>query len=264
MEPGVATVVPDPSEGIRIELIEEENYTGVVMLIEDPSRVFLGTSTDGDFSPDIPGKRISEMFDRYPNALGVVNAGAFYDDGTDSPAVGSYPLGLTVSDGVAPKSPGSNLTPGMEGFAGFDSKNKLVVLGHNVTPDETAILDIRDGVSAGPALIIDMEVQPAADVNSGYAPRTAIGQTNDGTVILLCINGRVFNSLGATYADVAKEMMRYGAVSACLMQGGSATGMMYRDDLHSIPQLYTSIHTMSADRELAPRRLPTYWMVAAE
>lgn len=264
VEPGVATVVPDPSEGIRIELIEEENYTGVVMLIEDPARVFLGTSTDGDFSPDIPGKRISEMFDRYPNALGAVNAGAFYDDGTDSRAVGSYPLGLTVSDGVAPKSPGSNLTPGMEGFAGFDSKNKLVVLGHNLTPEEAAVLDIRDGVSAGPALIIDMEVQPAADVNSGYAPRTAIGQTSDGTVILLCINGRVFNSLGATYADVANEMMRYGAVSACLMQGGSATGMMYRSDLHSTAQLYTSIQTKSGDKELTPRRLPTYWLVAAE
>jgi len=109
-----------------------------------------------------------------------------------------------------------------------------------------------------------MEVQPAADVNSGYAPRTAIGQAADGTVILLCINGRVFNSLGATYADVANEMMRYGAVNACLMQGGSATGMMYRSDTASVPQLYTTISSMSGDKELSPRRLPTYWMVAAE
>ena len=95
-------------------------------------------------------------------------------------------------------------------------------------------------------------------------PRTAIGQTSDGTVILLCINGRVFNSLGATYADVANEMMRYGAVSACLMQGGSATGMMYRSDTVSIPELYTSVQTMNGEKELTPRRLPTYWMVAAK
>jgi len=265
MEPGALISTPELTDGIRIEFLEEENYTGVVMLIDDPSRVFLGTSTQQTFSPDTPGKRINEMFDVYPNALAAVNASAFFDDGTDSMAVGSYPLGLVVSRGdVRTSEAGAMVVPGMEGFAGFTSDNVLVVGDHNLSEAEAKRLGIRDGCSIGPALIIDMEVQPAADVNSGYAPRTAIGQTADGTVILLCINGRVFNSLGATYADVANEMMRYGAVNACMMQGGSATGMMYRDHPASIPQLYTSIHSASGDQELAPRRLPTYWMVAAE
>ena len=249
---------------IQIEIIERENYTGTVMLIEDPSRVFLGTSTQEAFSKDIPGKRIDEMFEVYPDAIAAVNAGAFFDDGTASAAVGSYPLGLTVSNGEIVWSQAQGVSPGYAGFVGFNVENKLVVVDHNLTPEEAEALEIRDGVGIGPALIIDREVQPAAEANSGYNPRTAIGQKEDGTVILLCINGRVFNSLGATYADVANEMMTYGAESACLLQGGSATGMTYHPDSSSEPELLTSIYSMNGDTELKPRRLPTYWMVAAE
>jgi len=103
-------------------------------------------------------------------------------------------------------------------------------------------------------------VLPAANEDSGYNLRTAIGQTEDGKVILLCTNGRVWDNLGASYREVADQMMALGAENACLLQGGSATGMMYRADLPSIPQLYT---TLSAG-QTQPRRQPTYWMVAVE
>lgn len=249
---------------IQVETIERENYTGTVMLIEDPSRVFLGTSTQKAFSKDIPGKRINEMFEVYPDAIAAVNAGAFFDDGTASTAVGSYPLGLTVSNGEVVWSQAEGLSPGYAGFVGFNEDNKLIVVDHNLTHEEVKALNIRDGVGVGPALIRDMEVLPAADENSGYNPRTAIGQREDGTVILLCINGRVFNSVGATYADVANEMMTYGADNAALLQGGSATAMMYRPNSTQEPQLLTSVSTLNGDKELQPRRLPTYWMIAAE
>ena len=249
---------------IQIETIERENYTGTVMLIEDPSRVFLGTSTQEAFSKDIPGKRINEMFEAYPDAIAAVNAGAFFDDGTASTAVGSYPLGLTIAGGKNIASPGEGLHPSLAGFVGFNSENKLLVFDHNLTPEEAEELDIRDGVGIGPALIIDREIMPAADENSGYTARTAIGQKEDGTVILLCINGRVFNSAGATYEDVANEMMTYGADNAALLQGGSATAMMYRPNSTQEPQLLTSVSTLNGDKELQPRRLPTYWMIAAE
>lgn len=264
IEPGADLELAVQPDDIRIEMIEEENYTGVAMLIRDPSRVFLGTSTENAFSADIPGKRINEMFDVYPQAVAAVNAGDFFDDGTDSAAVGSYPIGIAISGGEILGSPAGEIGTGLAGFAGFNHDNVLVVSDHNLTKEEVKNLEIRDGVGLGPALIIHSEIQPAAEDRSGYAPRTAIGQKADGTVILLCINGRVFNSLGASYEDVAREMIRYGAVNACMMHGGSATGMMYRPDLTSVPQLYTSISTMSGDQELTPRRLPTYWMVAAK
>ena len=246
--------------GIQLEYIEGENYTGTVMLIEDPSRVFLGTSTQEAFSTDVPGKRINEMFDVYPHTVAAVNAGAFFDDGTVSTAVGSYPLGLTVSLGATVWSQAEGITPGLEGFAGFNFDNVLVVADHNLTAEEAKELDIRDGVGMGPALIIDREVLSTPETSSGYNPRTAIGQREDGTVILMCINGRQANSLGATYAEVQNKMMEYGADNACLMQGGSATAMMYRPNNTQEPQLLTTLPV----GQTQPRRLPTYWMVSAE
>ena len=262
-EPNASNIMYLPGN-IQIETIERENYTGTVMLIEDPSRVFLGTSTQEAFSKDTPGKRINEMFEVYPDAIAAVNAGAFFDDGTASTAVGSYPLGLTVSNGEVVWSQAEGLSPGYAGFVGFNEDNKLIVVDHNLTHEEAEALNIRDGVGVGPALIRDMEVLPAADENSGYNPRTAIGQKEDGTVILLCINGRVFNSVGATYGDVANEMMTYGAANAALLQGGSATAMMYRPNNTQEPQLLTTISSLNGDKELQPRRLPTYWMIAGE
>ena len=247
--------------GIQIDTIQRENYTGTVMLIEDPSKVYLGTSTDSAFSTDIPGKRIGEMFDRYPNAVAAVNAGAFFDDGTASAQVGSYPLGVTVSQGETVWSQTQGMGPGLSGFAGFNSDNKLLVFNRNLTPEEAEALDIRDGVGIGPALIIDMEVQQEAEqAETGYTARTAIGQKEDGTVILMCFNGRVWDSVGASYADVINEMMTYGAANACLMNGGSSTAMAYRPAGTQDPQLLTSIQ--ADNKELTPRPQPTYWMVA--
>ena len=209
-QPNASNIMYLPGD-IQIETIARENYTGTVMLIEDPSRIFLGTSTQDGFDTSIPGKRIGEMFDVYPEAIAAVNAGAFFDDGTASTAVGSYPLGLTVSNGEVVWSQAQGVSPGYAGFVGFNSDDKLVVVDHNLTPEEAEALNIRDGVGVGPALIRDREVLPAALENSGYNPRTAIGQREDGSVILLCINGRVYNSIGATYEEVANEMMTNGA-----------------------------------------------------
>ena len=247
-------------DGIRIERYAGDTYNAHIMIVRDPSTVYMGTSTE-KYSTAIPGKRITEMMDANPDAIAAVNAGAFFDDGTTSTAVGSYPLGLTVSKGETVWSQAQGIGPGLEGFAGFNSDNELVVVDRNLTAEEAEALDIRDGVGMGPALIIDREVQTKAEeTNTGYNPRTAIGQREDGTVILMCINGRQADSLGATYADVINEMMSYGADSACLMQGGSASAMMYRPNNTQEPQLLNALPV----GQNQPRRLPTYWMVSAE
>ena len=65
---------------------------------------------------------------------------------------------------------------------------------------------------------------------SGLNPRTAIGQRSDGAILLLVIDGRQPNSLGATYLDEAEIMLRFGAVNACNLDGGSSSLLWFRGE----------------------------------
>ena len=248
------------TDGIRIEHVSGDTYNAHIMIVRDPSTVYMGTSTE-KFSTAIPGKRITEMMEANPDAVAAINAGAFFDDGTANATVGSYPLGLVMSNGNCVWSSGKQ--PGLEGFAGFNDDNILVVSKNNLSQAEAEKLNIRDGCCFGPALIINGEInQEAYNTNSGYNPRTAIGQRSDGAVIFVCIDGRQTSSLGGTYADIINIMVEYGAVNACNMDGGSSSVMMYRDTLGKLGTAgeVSMINNYSL-LQSQPRRMPNFWMV---
>ena len=249
-------------DGIRIERHAGDTYNAHIMIIRDPAQVFMATSSK-KFSTAVPGKRITEMMEANPDAIAAINAGAFFDDGTASSAVGSYPLGLVVSDGETVWTQGKQ--PGLEGFAGFNKDNILVVSKKNLSQKEAQELNIRDGCCFGPVLIMNGEVNMEAyNNNSGYNPRTAIGQRSDGAVIFVCIDGRQAGSLGGTYGDIIDIMVEYGAVNACNMDGGSSSVMMYRDarGLFGDAGTVQMINNYSL-LQSQPRRMPNFWMVRA-
>lgn len=248
-------------DGIRIESYPGDTYNAHIMIVRDPSKVFMGISTQKGFSTAIPGKRITEAMDENPDVIAAVNAGAFFDDGTSGPAVGSHPLGLVVSEGKTVWTSGSQ--PGLTGFAGFTNDNILVVSKKNLTQAEAEAQGIRDGCCFGPVLIMNGEVnQEAYNTNSGLNPRTAIGQRKDGAVIFVCIDGRQASSMGGTYGDIIDIMVEYGAYNACNMDGGSSSVMMYRDaaGLYGEAGQVTMINNYSL-LQSQPRRMPNYWMV---
>jgi len=247
-------------DGIRIERVAGDTYNAHVMIVRDPSTVYMGTSTE-KYSTAIPGKRITEMMEANPDAIAAVNAGAFFDNGTSDSTVGSYPLGLVVSNGNTVWESGKQ--PGLEGFAGFNNDNILVVSQKNLSKKEAEALNIRDGCCFGPVLLMDGEVNlEAYNNNSGFNPRTAIGQRADGAVIFVCIDGRQVASPGGTYADIINIMVEFGAVNACNMDGGSSSVMMYRDErgLFGEAGATTMINNYSL-LQSQPRRMPNFWMV---
>ena len=249
----------DYPDGIRIEQIEGLSFKAYAMMIRDPSRVYLGLSSNDGFSSTKPGKRINEAKES-ENAAAAINSGAFFDDGTSNIAVGATPQGLVFSGGNCVWTYG---TPPMKGFAGFDQDNRLVVTRENIKKDQAEELGIRDGCCFGPALIINGERnEEAYDPDSGWNPRTAIGQRKDGTVIFLCIDGRQAASVGGTFADVIDVMESLGAYNACNMDGGSSTVMMYRDTLGKYGEA-GQVHMVNSysQLQLYPRRMPDYWMV---
>ena len=237
-------------DGLRVEEVHGDTYNAYVMLIRDPARVYLSPSSKS-YSKSRPGTRITKQIET-EGAVAAINGGAFFDNGTISPEVGSVPCGLVVSRGEVLWNDGSSYY----GFAGFNEDDILVV-SKKMSAAEAKEAHIRDGCCYGPVLIKDSAVnEEAYNTNSGYNPRTAIGQRADGTVILLCVDGRQAGSLGATYADVIDVMVEYGAVNACNLDGGSSTVMLLRDEEGQVQ----TVNNVSLLQE-EPRRMPTFFMV---
>ena len=207
-------LVDEDGDGIIFQEVKGNGYKGYMIVILDPTRVFVG-------KPDSyggVGLTLEQMVQKY-GALGGINAGGFKDDGGGG--LGGEPEGLTIVDGVA-YSLDSHTT---EGFAGLD-RNGILHVGFYSYEDCLAN-DIVHAVSFGPILISNGVPTDPEYLTSSVNPRTAIAQRADGAIIMLVIDGRQVHSIGATYQDMVDLLLSYGAVNACNMDGGSSTVMYY-------------------------------------
>ena len=250
----------DYPDGIRIESVYGDTYNAKVMIVRDPSQVYLGISTHEGFSTSIPGKRLNVAIED-EGAIAAVNGGAFNDDGTSGSYVGTLPAGLVYSEGECVWTSGKPSET--SGFAGFTKDNILVVHKDNISQAQAEELNIRDGCCFGPVLIMNGEINMEAyNKVSGLNPRTGIGQRADGAVIFVCIDGRQPSSRGGEYKDVIDIMVEYGAINACNMDGGSSTVMMYRDTYGLYGEAgQVQIMNSYALLQSEPRRMPDFWMV---
>ena len=255
-------------DGVYIERYSGATFNAHIMVIRDPSNVYMGRSAER-YSTEIPGKRLNEvMAEADESIIAAINAGAFNDDGTANSYVGSVPAGIVYSQGEFICNQYRGNIPISEtggGFVGFNDDDILVVA-KSMTEEEAERLNIRDGCEFGPPLIINGEVnQEAYNKASGWNPRTAIGQREDGAVIFVCIDGRQAGSVGGTYKDVCDIMIEYGAVNACNLDGGSSSVMLYRDTqgLFGEPGQVQMINSYSV-LQSQPRRMPNFWLVKTD
>lgn len=208
--------VDEDGDGIIIDEVHGEGYSGYMMIVLDPSRVIVGTV------PEAYGGRgytVAELVERF-GAVAGINAGGFVDN--DGRGDGSIPDSLVVYEGKSYE----DYRGTREGFVGIDD-NYILHVG-NLTHEDIMARNIRYGASFGPVLIVNGE--PAANLTSGVNPRTAIGQRSDGAILMLVIDGRQVISLGATLQDLVDVFQEYGAVNACNLDGGSSSLMWYGGD----------------------------------
>ncbi len=252
-------------DGMIFETVRGSTFTGYILLVKDPSRVFVGTSSD--FTKGLAGINIFDMASK-EDAVAIINAGEFADPGGSG--TGNNPMGVTFSKGKCVWNDTYKRT-----FIGFDKNNRLIVT-EPMTKEQAEKLEIRDGVSFqnGNTLITNDNGSISiyyADNNTGTAQRTAIGQTADGTVILLVTDGRSASSLGATKNDVIDVMLDHGAVTAGMLDGGSSSLMYYEDyftkydyDTTKLDQYQIRGLVNKYKAFTTPRRMPTYFCVAKE
>ncbi len=231
---------------IQIEDVMGTTYRGKMMIVKDPSRVFVGTVEE---FKEGTGQVVADIAKRY-GAVGGINGGEFVDMG--SYAYSAMPVGCVISQG--------NVLAGsmdeVYNITGFNKDNILVV--GKMTLRQAIEMGIRDCVhtlhETGPFLIINGEPLSVPDTSvygGGKNPRTAIGQRADGSVLLLTVDGRQANSIGATFKELVYIMQDYGAVNAAAMDGGTSTQMVYNGEVVNSPYSPTG-----------PRTCPTAYLIA--
>lgn len=208
----------DPDgDGIEIHEVHGQMYCGVMMVVNDPSRVKVAVidSFGGN------GLTLEDLIAKY-DAVAGVNGGSYVDEA--GLGKGGTPEGIVISDGqLLHGEPG-----GTYAVYGFTDENILVV--GNMTASAALDMGVRDAVSFGPALIVNGKAANFKGIGSGLNPRTAIGQRADGAVLLLVIKGRQSDSMGAAMADLIEVMQEYGAVNAANLDGGMSSAMIYNGE----------------------------------
>lgn len=239
----------DDNDLYKIIDIKRDGYRGKLAVIYDPSKVKVGTAKKiGKDLKVNSGQYLIDITKRYNAVIGV-NASGFVDPGYNS--TGGVPRGFVISEG---KLVVDNVwSRNYGGLVGFDKNNKLV-LSTSMTAKQALANGIRDAVQYGPYLVVNGKSSYVKGNGGwGIAPRTAIGQRDDGIVLLLTIDGRQTASLGADMGDMAQIMIDYGAVNAANMDGGTSTAMALNSKLISNPR--------NGGFQAKTRPIPDAWIV---
>lgn len=225
---------------IEVIDIKGKKYSGKLMRVKDPSRLFVGTVPEFKYEKGWTALEIAQRYD----AIGGINGGEFVDVTSQT----AMPVGVVMVDG--------KVLFGNEDevyhMTGITNDNILVV--GNMTISKAKEIGVRDCVSTsshiGPFLVVNGVPQDVDGVGGGINPRTAIGQAADGSIILLVADGRQVTSVGASYSDMQDIMLEYGAVNAACLDGGTSTQMCYEGEIINVPY-----------SPAGPRTLPTAFLI---
>ncbi len=171
----------------------------------------------------VKGQLVTKMAEDNKAILSV-NGGGFYDPGNNS--TGGMPTGVTISNGKVITDNNYSSYTQSGGIIGITNDNKLVLI-KGATAQKALNMNIRDGVSWGPFLIVNGKKSfIKGNGGWGYAARTAIGQRSDGIILLLVINSNSSRTKGADMVDLTDIMDKYGAINAANLDGGTSTVMV--------------------------------------
>jgi len=235
----------DPGNDLyKVIRIQEATYNGFLVVLYDPSKIHIATTA-------YLGQRGEDILTvaKRENAIIAMNAGGFFDPDWNSN--GALPHGTVFSRGQVVSDYIDAAMGG--GFIGFSNENKLIL--GRMSKQQAINTGYRDAVEFGPYLIVNGK-RSFYKGNGGWgiAPRTAIGQRQDGIVLMLVINGRLATSLGADMIDLTDIMERYGAYNAANLDGGSSSELVINGEI---------INTPVAGGRYGLRDMSTFWVVTA-
>ena len=236
----------DPGNDLyKVININGGSYQGFLVVLYDPSKIHVATTS-------YLGSRGQDILtvSKRENAIIAMNGGGFYDPDWNSN--GAIPHGTVISRGNVVWDYADAGYGG--GFICFTNENKLLL--GRMEKDEAVAKGCRDAIEFGPFLIVNgKSAFIKGNGGWGIAPRTAIGQRKDGIVLMLVINGRLANSIGADMVDLTEIMERYGAYNAANLDGGSSSELVINGQI---------INTPVAGGRYGLRDMSTFWVVTED
>lgn len=209
--------------GIEVVTIKTAKYSGSLLIIKDPKRVHVAVTKH----INSVGQTVSEMV-KDANAIAGINGGGFFD--IKGRGTGGLPLGITISRGKYVTGDQQSSQP----VIGITKAGALVV--GKYTYKELQQLGITEAISFGPELVRDGKPYlKETDGSWGVAPRSAIGQRKDGSILLLALSGRGNEGIGASLLDCEEVMLENGAYVAANLDGGYSSELYYKGDFLVTP-----------------------------
>jgi len=219
---------------ITVTDIKAENFDGKLLEISNPKKIAVGYS----FSNSKADKTTSEIAIS-AGAVAAINGGTVYttlENQMNFETTKMY-SGIAIHEGKVVL---NNLheEASVVNLVGFNQEGLLVAGRYEI--NKINELGIKEGIGGIPysfTLItkgkpIPLESKPAPEPRG---PRTAIGQKADGSILLLVINGRNLDSIGANLSEVQNIFLQYGAVTAVNLDGGSHSYMYYNGEVINKP-----------------------------
>ncbi len=224
----------------KVVEIDEKDYNGFLVVVYDPSRISLVTSSKINYG----GQGLVDMAKEH-EAIVAINASGF---ARRNGAL--IPTGTVIKNGKIASVGGRNYHGG--GLIGFTKNNVLMLTTDSAS---SAIKHgMNDAMTFGPFLIVNGEsAKVKGNGGWGVANRTAIAQRKDGIVLFLVIDGRGANgSDGISIADMITLLEKYGAYNAANLDGGGSSTLVVEGELINNPRGYSYT---------GDRFLPNAWIV---
>lgn len=234
-------------EGATYKLINinEDGMRGYLIAVYDPSKVKVATASNMNNN----GEMLTTIAKKN-NAVVAMNASGFFDPGYVGN--GGKPHGAVIKDGKLVSNLARSNVGG--GIIGFTNDNKLIL--GKMSAEEALAKGVSDAVEFGPFLVVNGEPSfIKGNGGWGTAPRSAIGQRQDGIVLFLVMDGRDYahGIDGVGMVELTEIMMRYGAYNAANLDGGTSCGLVINGELTNQP--------VNGSGKKTTRAIPNAWIV---
>ena len=225
---------------IELQELGDENkkFKGYALIIKDPTRVKIGVSSK---LAERKGETVSEIAERY-DAVAAINGGYFTDEeGAEQwTSNGGIPVKFLMSEGRIindterdKEQPILAITKEGKMLVGETTANKLLEKKANEEENIVEAMGYEVTLIKG-GKKCNLKTCPV----TGSAPRTLIGQREDGAIVMVVLNSNSDlpgERLCATMNECQKLMSDLGCYNAINLDGGKSTTMYLNGEVINNP-----------------------------